>query len=484
MRFSFWLSAMALASVVPAEAQWSTLSLPNYQRLDFVAVASDSRLYVAGGNISPGPMSDHVDILEIQAGQWTTASLGVPRAALGAVALDGRVYFVGGSTTAVPPTPSSQVDMFDESTATWSETQLPFPATRPGVGAAGGKVIVAGGTSTPTSVAQVYDVATGQWEIEPLRGLRLAIPTAYNDRWICFVGGDLPFTGLRSLSVYDALTNAWRHASIPNDVSGAALVGSLLFAHVCPPNPSTQVDVLDLESGAWSSIDLPIARCTSPVGALGPYVVFANGFVPGPTTILGSADIYNTLTGGWTTVNVEPALQRGLAVSQQTNSLFLVGGRLDQTSTQPSSVIDVFSIVPDVGVPYCEPAVPNSTLLPASMGAIGSQRAADNFLTVMAHDAPPGQFGYFLVAALSGATSAPGAQGILCLSNPIGRFFGALQRVDDGGMLAFDVDLTSLPLSPPHSVVAGETWNFQAWFRDVNPSVTSNFSNGLAVTFQ
>ena len=31
------------------------------------------------------------------------------------------------------------------------------------------------------------------------------------------------------------------------------------------------------------------------------------------------------------------------------------------------------------------------------------------------------------------------------------------------------------------SAMAGDTWNFQAWFRDANPSGTSNFTNGVAV---
>jgi hypothetical protein len=30
----------------------------------------------------------------------------------------------------------------------------------------------------------------------------------------------------------------------------------------------------------------------------------------------------------------------------------------------------------------------------------------------------------------------------------------------------------------------GETWSFQAWFRDVNPGVTSNFTDGVAVTLR
>jgi hypothetical protein len=32
--------------------------------------------------------------------------------------------------------------------------------------------------------------------------------------------------------------------------------------------------------------------------------------------------------------------------------------------------------------------------------------------------------------------------------------------------------------------MAGETWNFELWYRDNNPGPTSNFSDGLTITFQ
>ena len=47
---------------------------------------------------------------------------------------------------------------------------------------------------------------------------------------------------------------------------------------------------------------------------------------------------------------------------------------------------------------------------------------------------------------------------------------------------SFSPDLGDLPQGTV--VSAGETWNFQLWYRDVNPTQTSNTSNGLAVTFE
>jgi hypothetical protein len=52
------------------------------------------------------------------------------------------------------------------------------------------------------------------------------------------------------------------------------------------------------------------------------------------------------------------------------------------------------------------------------------------------------------------------------------------------GEQPFQVDLAHIPLTPIVAVQAGETWSFQAWYRDAHPGPTSNFSDGRAVPFQ
>ncbi len=80
-----------------------------------------------------------------------------------------------------------------------------------------------------------------------------------------------------------------------------------------------------------------------------------------------------------------------------------------------------------------------------------------------------------------------GSQGDLCLGGAIGRFNGATEIQLGGPCGIFDlvVDLTSVPTPFGRtSVMAGETWVFQCWYRDTNPSSTSNFSDAVNVTFQ
>ena len=46
------------------------------------------------------------------------------------------------------------------------------------------------------------------------------------------------------------------------------------------------------------------------------------------------------------------------------------------------------------------------------------------------------------------------------------------------------LDLANTPTPMGNvSVLAGQTWNFQAWYRDNNPGPTSNFTDAVSVTF-
>ena len=143
----------------------------------------------------------------------------------------------------------------------------------------------------------------------------------------------------------------------------------------------------------------------------------------------------------------------------------------------------------DIGTPYCGPGTANSTGLPGVMEASGSTVAASNNLTLRAINLPASSFGFFLTSTAQGFVANPGgSSGNLCLSGAVGRYVGPGQIQNSGpaGVIELALDLTMTPTpSGLVSVSAGETWNFQAWHRDVvGGTVTSNFTDGLEVTFQ
>jgi hypothetical protein len=141
-----------------------------------------------------------------------------------------------------------------------------------------------------------------------------------------------------------------------------------------------------------------------------------------------------------------------------------------------------------IGAAYCGPAAPNSTGQGAVLGALGSAVVAQNNLTLEATSLPSNSFGFFLTSATQGFVGNPGgSQGNLCLGGAIGRYVGPGQIKNSGSAGTFSLPL-NLALTPTPSgfvsVFAGQTRNYQAWFRDaVSGSATSNFTQGLAITF-
>ncbi len=139
-----------------------------------------------------------------------------------------------------------------------------------------------------------------------------------------------------------------------------------------------------------------------------------------------------------------------------------------------------------LGTNYCGPAAPNSTGSPATITASGSNSAAANDLTLTAGSLPANSFGYFLNSQTQDhVVNAGGSQGTLCLGGTVGRHNVSVLNSGAVGTYALALNLTALPQpTATVAVMAGETWNFQSWYRDANPGVTSNFTDAVSVTFQ
>jgi hypothetical protein len=140
-----------------------------------------------------------------------------------------------------------------------------------------------------------------------------------------------------------------------------------------------------------------------------------------------------------------------------------------------------------IGTNYCT-AVPNSTGVAASITGIGSVVLSANQLELTGSGLPLNAAAYFLCSRTQGFVINPGgSSGNLCLWTPIGRLVGGV-IVSSGtsGAVRVQADLTALPQpGGPVAVLAGESWNFQCWYRDlgVGGGATSNFTDGLQVLF-
>ncbi len=146
------------------------------------------------------------------------------------------------------------------------------------------------------------------------------------------------------------------------------------------------------------------------------------------------------------------------------------------------------SVLETIGVAGCA-GRPNSTGAPAVTRALGSDLRAEDHVTLFTTGLPtPNAWGFYLVSRTTGLVpNAGGSSGDLCLSGAIGRFAreGEIVGSGDVGRYHLSIDLDDIP-SPLGSLSAavGETWHFQTWYRDNNPTATSNFSSAVAVTLR
>lgn len=144
----------------------------------------------------------------------------------------------------------------------------------------------------------------------------------------------------------------------------------------------------------------------------------------------------------------------------------------------------VSKVLPECGAEtYCQANI-NSTGGVGTMASPGSFRVADNAFDLVASGLPAAQFAFFVASRTPGFVTNPGgSQGNLCLSGSLIRFNMQVGQTSAAGEFNQSLDLTSFPTMPSGPVLAGDTWHFQLWHRDMNPQPTSNFTEGLAVTF-
>jgi hypothetical protein len=156
-----------------------------------------------------------------------------------------------------------------------------------------------------------------------------------------------------------------------------------------------------------------------------------------------------------------------------------------ETWISGSGTLTVANPVGPIGTNYCGPANLNSTGAAAVISAWGVTSVAANDVRLDVVSLPLAKFGIFVTSQTQDFIPNPGSsQGNLCLGGAIGFYSTNLVNSGSSGQFSLQLDLTQTPT--PSGLVAvqpGETWNFQAWYRDKNPTRTSNLTDGISVTF-
>ena len=219
-----------------------------------MAATLDGVLYVAGGNDDQGPSTQ---LARLDGNGWRTlAALPQGRSAGGLVALDGRLYLVGG---VVDGGLAADTQVYDPDADRWSSAPgLPTPREHLGAAAAGGRVYVVGGrvrgVGNNLAAAEVFDPGAGRWsavaDLPTARGGLAATATAGG--LVVAVGGEAAAT-FPEVEAFDPASGRWRSLPplpTPRHGLGVVAVGEVVYVLAGGPRPGLHT------SSANEAIDL------------------------------------------------------------------------------------------------------------------------------------------------------------------------------------------------------------------------------------
>lgn len=202
----------------------------------------------------------------------------------------------------------------------------------------------------------------------------------------------------------------------------------------------------------------------------------------------GAVYRFDAITGALEDIMTPPDVQLALFMSR--GGVALSEGRAvvgapnyDDPTGYPVGTAYLFSVASEFGTAYCPPSTANSLGLHGVITAQGCDAVAANDLRLTASSLPRNRFAYFLASPNQGfVPMVGGGQGNLCLGSPLARYAAQGGSTGNAGERQLLVDLNAIPTLG--AVTAGETWNFQCWYRDANPGPTSNLTEGYSILFR
>jgi N-acetylneuraminic acid mutarotase len=187
------------------------------------------------------------------------APMPIKRGAAVAAAVNGKIYVIGGATTALgetnpaihptyPQRVLGTVEEYDPETNTWRErASMPTPRNHTCAGVVGGRIYVIGGrigaafisAASNLNNVEAYDPATDKWSaaLAKMPTARSAVSAGvYNNR-VYVAGGEWQnsnqFTAYRAFEGYDPATNTWAvlpPMAAPRHGVAGAVIGNRFYA--------------------------------------------------------------------------------------------------------------------------------------------------------------------------------------------------------------------------------------------------------------
>jgi formylglycine-generating enzyme required for sulfatase activity/N-acetylneuraminic acid mutarotase len=262
---------------------------------------------------------------------WTTGpSMPTARQKLNVVAVNGKIYAIGGEGTGAVPL--STVEEYDPVTGTWrSRANMPTARWSPASGAVAGKIYVIGGTTglgyNFQSKVEEYDPATNTWRT------RTAMPTprqdlavAVVDNKIYAIGGiEWALEALRTVEVYDPATDSWQtRANMP--VGGNALSAVALNGKIYAVTDAAILLEYTVATDSWRTLaSMPTVRHAMGLVATNNRL-YAIGGYNAQHVHFNVVEEYNPETDIWRSATNMPSARTYLGATVVNGRIYAIGG--------------------------------------------------------------------------------------------------------------------------------------------------------------
>ena len=280
---------------------------------------------------------------------WNTKEpMSQARAGLGVVAVDGKIYAIGGYTAREYFTPIDMCgtnERYNPKKDTWVTLKpMPTPRTNFAIAAHQGKIYCIGNGPT-----EVYDIATDRWSVKSdapflstTRFVVLDSPQAIVVDEKIFVIKDW------DLFMYDPIKDSWTQKNsipIPEDNIENVMLGAFLVAmdtkitvyytypimSMVPPIPfNVATMIYDTQTDEWTTGKTPpmmnIAGGCMTTGVFAPVKIYATSTGVGHSVYLSNW-VYDPVEDTWANTQNMPTFRYHFGVAIVDDVLYVIGGR-------------------------------------------------------------------------------------------------------------------------------------------------------------
>ena len=296
------------------------------------------------------PVLSSTDVAE---NSWASkAPMHQARSSLGAAAVNGKIYAIGGSTQSWvpfsrPPGVVGTNEEYDPATDTW-RGKMPMPTPREDFAIASyeGKIYCIGGytaNGSITGVNEVYDPATNNWETKtPMPTPRANLQANVVNGTFYLIGGFISTYNVSNvIEVYDPATDKWTQKT-PSQYGSygyatAALDGKIYVLSGSLDNLGTKMNqIYDTQTDTWtlgsSAPSYFMHGCAiATTGVMAPKRIYVfdapcPDLATHPDAPLYSTQVYDPETDSWVAGADLPTGQVDAAVAIIDDIIYVIGG--------------------------------------------------------------------------------------------------------------------------------------------------------------